>query len=91
MSKDKIEVNMNIHDMPIVIEELEKAQDTIKKLQQENQQLQSNWNSLREWLEEQNKFYEVSTMGYSYGVICNVLDKMNELEGVDNEISSIRT
>ncbi len=47
--------------------------------------LQSNWNSLREWLEEQNKFYEVSTMGYSYGVICNVLDKMNELEG-DNDV-----
>jgi len=46
--------------------------------------LQSNWNSLREWLEEQNKFYEVSTMGYSYGVICNVLDKMNELEKGDN-------
>lgn len=44
-----------------------------------------NWNSLREWLEEQNKFYEVSTMGYSYGVICNVLDKMNELEGVTDE------
>ena len=49
------------------------------------EQLQSNWNSLREWLEKQNKFYEVSTMGYSYGVICNVLDKMNELEGKNKE------
>ena len=53
-------------------------------LQEQINELQSNWNSLREWLEEQNNFYKISTMGYSYGVICNVLDKMNELEGVDN-------
>ena len=39
MSKDKIEVSMNVYDIPILIEELEKAEDTIKKLQQENQQL----------------------------------------------------
>ena len=39
MSKDKIEVSMNVYDIPILIEELEKAEDTIRKLQQENQQL----------------------------------------------------
>ena len=39
MSKDKIEVSMNVYDIPILIEELEKAEDEIKKLQQENQQL----------------------------------------------------
>ena len=32
MSKDKIEVSMNVYDIPIVIEELEKAEDEIKKL-----------------------------------------------------------
>jgi len=32
MSKDKITVNMNIHDIPIVIEELEKAQKEIGRL-----------------------------------------------------------
>lgn len=39
MSKDKIEVSMNVYDIPIVIEELEKAEKEIKQLQQENQQL----------------------------------------------------
>ena len=56
--------------------------------------LQSNWNSLREWLEEQieftksllptteeiNRSHKQQIAVYSY-----VLDKMNELEGVDNE------
>jgi hypothetical protein len=46
--------------------------------------LQSNWNSLREWVQkhydeykdmEQDAMFEFSLM----------LDKMNELEGVDNE------
>ena len=48
-------------------------------------QLQSNWDSLREWLEKQNNFYKTSTMCYSYGVICNVLDKMDELERGDKD------
>lgn len=46
MSKDKIEVNMNVYDIPIVIEELEKAEDTIKQLQQENQQLKENYDRI---------------------------------------------
>lgn len=32
MSKDKITVNMNIHDIPILVEELEKADKEISKL-----------------------------------------------------------
>ena len=32
MSKDKIEVSMNVYDIPIVVEALEKAEDEIKKL-----------------------------------------------------------
>ena len=45
--------------------------------------LQSNWNSLREWLLKDTKdtFFEVVR-------IKDVLDKMNELEGVDNEIQN---
>lgn len=54
------------------------------------EQLQSNWNSLREWLEQQHQFIieipaytkeisiEHKTMETCYE---NVLDKMNELEG----------
>lgn len=64
MSKDKIEVSMNVYDIPIVIEELEKADKQIKDLQ-------TRWNSLREWLERyKNDFLFVDA----------VLDKMNELE-----------
>lgn len=32
MSKDKITVNMNIHDIPILVEELEKADKEIERL-----------------------------------------------------------
>ena len=50
-------------------------------------QLQSNWNSLREWLEGQQK--EVFHIGDKIGIVDSVsidvlLDKMNELEGKDN-------
>ena len=34
MAKDTITVNMNIHDIPIVIEELEKAQKEIERLKE---------------------------------------------------------
>lgn len=56
--------------------------------------LQSNWNSLREWLEKQHQFIieipaytkeisiEHKTMETCYE---NVLDKMNELEGMKDE------
>lgn len=50
MSKDKIEVNMNVYDIPIVIEELEKAEDTIRKLQKENQQLKHNRDKAIEYI-----------------------------------------
>ena len=44
---------------------------------QERKQLQSNWNSLREWLEKEKIHCE--------GYFDWVLDKMNELEGKDKE------
>ena len=50
MSKDKIEVSMNVYDIPIVIEELEKAEDEIKKLQQENQQLKKQKDDVVEYI-----------------------------------------
>ena len=53
MSKNKIEVNMNVYDIPIVIEELEKSQDTIKKLQQENQQLKKQKDDVVELIKKQ--------------------------------------
>lgn len=53
MSKDKIEVNMNVYDIPIVIEELEKAEDTIRKLQKENQQLKKQKDDVVEYIKYQ--------------------------------------
>ena len=41
-------------------------------------ELQSNWNSLREWLESKTKY--ISTKNYG-----DVLEYMNELEGKDKE------
>ena len=61
----------------------------LEELIKEAKQLQSNWNSLRRWLQEQNNFLEgiptftkeierehkIQIISYDY-----VLDKMNELE-----------
>lgn len=57
------------------------------------EQLQSNWNSLREWLEQQyaivksNSIQEPNNSEWyiKWNERKHVLDKMNELEGVDNE------
>lgn len=56
MSKDKIEVSMNVYDIPILIEELEKAEDEIKKLQQENQQLKKQKDDVVEYIKEHIKY-----------------------------------
>jgi hypothetical protein len=47
------------------------------ELERENRILQSNWNSLREWLEKERllEFIQYSA------IYKRVLDKMNELEG----------
>lgn len=47
-------------------------------------QLQSNWDSLREWLEEDLK-QVYRDAGYKNNIIREVLDKMNELEGKNKE------
>lgn len=52
----------------------------IKVYEDKIYQLQSNWNSLREWLE--NNEDDTFTAKVIYDV---VLDKMNELEGVKND------
>lgn len=50
------------------------------ELERENRILQSNWNSLREWLEDENN-QKYSKYIYNYSINNWVLDKMNELEG----------
>ena len=51
------------------------------ELERENRILQSNWNSLREWLKENED--KISYME-------DVIYKMDELEGVDNENNGIK-
>ena len=46
-------------------------------------QLQSNWNSLREWLEKENEYSDYKDIFYREHM-GYVLDKMNELEGDNN-------
>ena len=44
--------------------------------------LQSNWNSLREWIKENSWYYNTSD-GCQWIDQFKLLDKMNELEGED--------
>lgn len=48
---------------------------------QERKYLQSNWNSLREFVIQLQKLKGINQQGFSWGVAQEVLDKMNELEG----------
>ena len=56
--------------------------DVLKEKDEKIDQLQSNWNSLREYL---NTRLQHSINGIRDDEIRGALDKMNELEGVDNE------
>ena len=49
--------------------------DERNKLREENKDLQTRWNSLREWL----KVKEI----WDISIVAEILDKMNELEGKD--------
>ncbi len=66
----------------------------IIKKEQEINQLQSNWNSLREWLEKEIDFQSkigrtiingMTFIGQNESVYKGVLNKMNELEGRDKD------
>lgn len=54
------------------------SQKYIIRANKKIEQLQSNWNSLREWLEK--NYRESQDIWY-----VKIINKMNELEGVDNE------
>lgn len=59
--------------------DVEDMQNHCAYLESENKQLQSNWNSLREWLiEQKDNFFTMINVQV-------LLDKMNELEGGQNE------
>ena len=44
------------------------------------EKLQNNWNKLKKWLIQLQKFKGINQQGFSWGVAQEVLDKMQELE-----------
>lgn len=89
MSKDKITVNMNIHDIPILVEELEKANKEIERLNNIIDELEKTLKEeVKELYNEENpmlldetyiKYATERKMAYMY-----ILNKLNELKG-DNK------
>ena len=69
-----------IKDLNLRIDNLE-FQRNMK--QEKIEQLQSNWNSLREWLEEEYKKYDIGTKTYGQAQVEETLNKMKKLEGGD--------
>lgn len=50
------------------------------ELVRENKKLEHNWNELKKWLTQLQKFKGINQQGFSWGVAQEVLDKMTELE-----------
>ena len=71
------DVKIDIKNRTITFGDFIKFYDVPKYVIDYINKLQSNWNSLREWLEE-----EIDT---TEGYFKVVLDKMNELEGGEDE------
>ena len=59
----------------------------IIEIQKQNTDLKDNWNKLKEWLVQLQKFKGINQQGFSWGVAQEVLDKMQEIEGGRNEYS----
>ena len=65
-------------EINIPARQIGKTYQVINMYEQKYKQLQSNWNSLREWL-----LHEIKKGNHTRH--WEMLDKMNELEGVKNE------
>lgn len=67
-------------DNEIELKEYYEMKNRIDKLQRENDSLKRQINELEKYLEDKNSFFKISTMGYSYGVVKDILDKLKELK-----------
>ena len=74
MSKDKIEVNMNIYDIPILVEQLEKAN-------KETERLNNIINELEKYMNENYIYDDVGMKIFDASVLQ---DKLQELKGSNN-------
>jgi predicted nucleotidyltransferase len=75
VSKDKIEVNMNVYDIPILVEVLEKANKEIKRLN----------NIINELEKYINEEYIYDELGMKIFDASELQDKLQELKGSDKE------
>ena len=73
MSKDKIEVNMNVYDIPILVEALEEANKEIERLT----------NIINELEKYINEEYIYDELGMKIFDVSELQDKLQELKGVD--------
>lgn len=57
-----------------------------KNVVEENKKLKDNWNKLKEWVNKQHDYY-MNNKDYIGGRLCftDMKDKMQELEGSDNQ------
>lgn len=74
MSKDKITVNMNIHDIPILVEELEKANKEIERLNNTIDEL------IEEYINYMTKQDFAKKCNISRPYLDKLLKKMNRKE-----------
>ena len=73
MNEDKFEISVNQEDVQNIINCYEKD---IKYIEQ----LEDNWNKLKEWLEEGKKVSSEQDNRIGYNFTTLVLDKMQEIE-----------
>ena len=64
-----------------LLDELDRADNYLKKVYLENKQLKDNWNELKKWLEENESFDDYC----NETTFTSVLEKMQELEGSDKK------
>lgn len=62
-----------------------RGEDSVYAMRYASQQmlidkLEHNWNELKKWLTQLQKFKGINQQGFSWGVAQEVLDKMAELE-----------
>ena len=73
-------------DMNELINHCDTYQQVVDELMSEKMDLEHNWNELKKWLIQLQKFKGINQQGFSWGVAQEVLDKIKELEeGGNNE------
>lgn len=85
MSKDKIEVNMNIYDIPILVEQLEKANKETERLNNIINELEKDLYKIRELTFTKYNSNEWNNCLSFNEDILPVINRLKELKGEDKE------